>query len=71
MSEEFDAIRVVSEPELRRMLGLSEKTFERMRLRGDAPPKPQLSERRVGYRVSDIKQWLDGRRQPLTTGDAA
>jgi predicted DNA-binding transcriptional regulator AlpA len=59
-----DSIRVLSEPELLQVLGLSERTFERMKQRGDAPPKTQLSERRVGYRVCDVKEWLDRRRQP-------
>jgi predicted DNA-binding transcriptional regulator AlpA len=63
MTEGLDAIRVVSEPELRRMLGISEQTLDRMKLRGDVPPKTQLSARRVGYRVADVKEWLDQRRR--------
>ena len=59
----LNAIRVVSETELRQMLGLSKKTFERLRWRGDVPPKTQLSDRRVGYRVCDVEEWLDRRRQ--------
>jgi hypothetical protein len=27
------------------------------------PPKTQLSDRRVGYRVCDVEEWLDRRRQ--------
>jgi predicted DNA-binding transcriptional regulator AlpA len=71
MTEDFDAVRCVSEPELRRLLGISDMTFTRMKARGDAPPKTQISPGRIGYRVADIKAWLDRRRQPLTTEDAA
>jgi predicted DNA-binding transcriptional regulator AlpA len=70
MTEELDSIRVVSEVELRRMLGISDKTFERMRLRGDVPPKTQLSARRIGYRVVDVKEWLDQRRRSPAAGGA-
>jgi predicted DNA-binding transcriptional regulator AlpA len=63
MAEGLNAIRVVSETELRQMLGLSKKTFERLRYRGDVPPKTQLSDRRVGYRVCDVEEWLDHRRE--------
>ena len=45
------------------MLGLSKKTCERLRWRGDVPPKTQLSDRRVGYRVCDVEEWLARRRQ--------
>ena len=63
MGDGLNAIRVLSEIELRKMLGLSKKTFERLRYRGDVPPKTQLSDRRVGYRVCDVEEWLDRRRQ--------
>ena len=43
-----NSIRVLTEPELLQVLGLSERTFDRMKQRGDVPPKTQLSERRVG-----------------------
>ena len=63
MAEGLNAIRVLNEVELRQMLGISERTFDRLRYRGDLPPKTQLSDRRVGYRVSDVEEWLDRRRQ--------
>ena len=63
MAEGLNAIRVLNEVELRQMLGISERTFDRLRYRGDLPPKTQLSERRVGYRVRDVEEWLDRRRQ--------
>jgi predicted DNA-binding transcriptional regulator AlpA len=63
MAEGLNTIRVLSETELRQMLGISERTFDRMRYRGDIPPKTQISERRVGYRLCDVEEWLDQRRQ--------
>ena len=48
MSEDLDAIRVITEPELRRILSISDQTFERLKARGDVPPKTQLSDRRIG-----------------------
>jgi predicted DNA-binding transcriptional regulator AlpA len=62
MAEGLNAIRILSETELRQMLGISERTFDRMRYRGDVPPKTQISERRVGYRLRDVEQWLDRRK---------
>ena len=63
MMDGLNDIRVLTETELCRTLGISNKTFERMRYRGDVPPKTQLSDRRIGYRVSDVEEWLDRRRQ--------
>jgi predicted DNA-binding transcriptional regulator AlpA len=63
MGDGLSGIRVLTETELCRTLGISNKTFERMRYRGDIPPKTQLSDRRVGYRVCDVEEWLDRRRQ--------
>jgi hypothetical protein len=33
-----------------------------MRARGETPPITQLSQRRIGYRLADLKAWLDSRR---------
>ena len=63
MTDGLNAIRVLTETELCRALGISNKTFERMRYRGDVPPKTQLSDRRVGYRVVDVEEWLNHRRE--------
>jgi predicted DNA-binding transcriptional regulator AlpA len=55
-------IRVLSEPETAQALGLSQRTFDRLKAVGDVPAKTRLSEGRVGYRVCDIAAWLDARR---------
>jgi predicted DNA-binding transcriptional regulator AlpA len=43
------------------LVGVSEKTWERLEAAGDIPIKTQLSQGRVGYRLDHIKRWLDAR----------
>jgi predicted DNA-binding transcriptional regulator AlpA len=58
-----DQVRVLSEPEVVAALGLSRRTWDRLKSLGDIPAKTRLSEGRIGYRVSDIAAWLDARRE--------
>jgi prophage regulatory protein len=53
--------RYVSPRLLRERLGLSEATILRMRRRGQFPQPIRLSPGRVGWRESDIVDWLDAR----------
>jgi predicted DNA-binding transcriptional regulator AlpA len=64
MSDAFDLVRVVDEQTAIMLTGVSPRTWDRMRARGEAPPATKLSERRIGYRISDLKEWLDARRIP-------
>ena len=61
-----DLVRVLSEPEAVEALGLSRRTWDRLKALGDVPAKTRLSEGRIGYRVSDIAAWLDARRDTST-----
>jgi predicted DNA-binding transcriptional regulator AlpA len=66
--------RVLTERETRELIGVSESTAHRMKEGGDYPPVTQISERRIGYRLTDVIAWLDKHRriepfQPI--GDAA
>jgi len=63
VSDDLKTIRVLSEPEARQAVGLSDRTWERLKANGDIPPKTRLSEGRIGYRVCDIEAWLDKRRE--------
>ena len=45
------------------LCAISDMTRWRLERRGQFPPLIKLSERRVGYRVTDIREWLDGRRE--------
>ena len=65
----LDAVRVLSRPETLRVLGVSDRTFDRIEYAGDGPPKTRLSTGRIGYRVSDLKAWLDRHREG--SGEAA
>lgn len=56
-------VRVLNEPETAEALGLSQRTFDRLKAAGDVPVKTRLSEGRIGYRVCDIAKWLDKRRE--------
>jgi predicted DNA-binding transcriptional regulator AlpA len=49
-----DLVRVLSEPEAVAALGLSRRTWDRLKSLGDIPTKTRLSEGRIGYRVVDI-----------------
>ena len=60
----LDAIRVLNRSETIRMVGLSDRTWDRFEAKGETPPKTSLnSEGRIGYRVCDLAAWLDARRE--------
>jgi predicted DNA-binding transcriptional regulator AlpA len=63
MAENVDAIRVLSRSETIRTVGLSDRTWDRLEERGEGPPKTRISKGRIGYRVCDLKEWLDRRRE--------
>jgi predicted DNA-binding transcriptional regulator AlpA len=60
--EQHASVRVVDQPTALMLLNLSLSTWERMRKRGETPPITQISDRRIGYRISDLEKWLDARR---------
>ena len=66
MSDAFDLVRVVDEQTAIMLTGVSPRTWDRLRARGEALPATKLSERRIGYRIIDLKNWLDARRVPAT-----
>jgi hypothetical protein len=37
-------------------------TFDRLEARGEGPPKIKLSRNWIGYRVRNVRTWLDRRR---------
>ena len=67
--EQHASVRVVDQPTALMLLNLSLSTWERMRKRGETPPITQISDRRIGYRISDLEKWLDSRRiiTPITS----
>ena len=67
----LDSVRVLTKKETLHATGLSEDTWDRLKERGETPPETQLSERRFGYRLVDVKKWLDRRRIGQATATAA
>jgi predicted DNA-binding transcriptional regulator AlpA len=63
MPDNFESVRVVDESTAIEIVGVSSRTWDRMRARGDLPPKTRLSANRIGYRLTDLKEWLDRRRE--------
>ena len=54
-------LKVIDEREAAQLNGVSLMTWIRMRNRGETPPLVQLSPRRIGYRVVDLRRWQDER----------
>jgi predicted DNA-binding transcriptional regulator AlpA len=63
VADDLDAIRVLNRSDTIMMVGLSDRTWDRLEAAGDTPPKTRISQGRIGYRVSDLKEWLDRRRE--------
>ncbi len=53
--------RIVLWPELAAMVPLSRVTIFQMRREGDFPAPIKLSRNRVGWRLSDVRQWIESR----------
>jgi predicted DNA-binding transcriptional regulator AlpA len=61
--EDLDSLRVLDKRTTLEITNLSEDTWDRLERRGQTPPITRLSARRIGYRLADIRAWLDGRRE--------
>ena len=48
---------LVSERDAAAMLGLSDRTLQLWRQRGEGPPYVRISSRCVRYRVADLEDW--------------
>ena len=52
---------VIAESATAVIIGVSTATLRRMVERGEGPRRLKLSTRRVGYRLSDLEDWLRSR----------
>jgi predicted DNA-binding transcriptional regulator AlpA len=43
------------------LLGVSLETLKRMEARGQGPKRVKVSQKRVGYRLSDLRTWIEAR----------
>lgn len=49
---------VISKKEAAKLIGVSIDTLDRMDVRKDGPARIRLSDRRVGYRMRELRAWL-------------
>ena len=72
MQEKMNAavarLSVKTEQEAALFLSLSLPHLRRMRVSGTAPPHVRLGERRIGYRLGDLIDWVEERVQPQRHG---
>jgi predicted DNA-binding transcriptional regulator AlpA len=52
---------VLTEDEAARLLRLSARTLQRLRLEGEGPRFVRLTGRRIGYAISDLEAWVRAR----------
>ena len=52
---------VLTESQTSELTGLSDDTLKRLHQRGEGPPRVQLSTRRHGYALRDIRRWLESK----------
>jgi predicted DNA-binding transcriptional regulator AlpA len=58
----IDTLRLVlTEDEAARLLRLSARTLQRLRLEGEGPRFVRLTGRRIGYAISDLEAWVRAR----------
>ena len=54
-------------PSAGKYTGLANSTLEKMRLTGEGPTFIRLTKRAVGYRQSDLDDWLESRSRKSTS----
>lgn len=61
MVEKFDIEqnRVLTLPYAAEMLGMSARTLRRQSETGQGPKIIRLSERRIGIRIKDLREWME------------
>ncbi len=62
---------VVSEGVTAKWLGVGASTLQRWRRQAYGPAFVRLSERRIGYRVSEVERWLKSCERQSASQDAA
>lgn len=55
---EYRGERIVREPERRHITGPSRAHWYRLELEGEAPKRIAITERCVGWRLSDLERWV-------------
>jgi predicted DNA-binding transcriptional regulator AlpA len=58
--------RVLATRDACEFVGVSIAEWRRMRRRGEAPPPIMLGTQRQGWRVGDLIDWIERRKQPVS-----
>ena len=66
-SEKPDPDALLNQAQAAALIGVSERTLECWRWRGDGPPYVKISRRAVRYRRRDIREWAESRLQRSTS----
>lgn len=53
--------RIIRKPELRKIVGLSDTSIWRLEKSGEFPKRVQLGAGAVGWLLSEVMEWLDGK----------
>jgi predicted DNA-binding transcriptional regulator AlpA len=53
--------RIITQEQAAEICDLHQATLKRLRAAGIGPPVIKLSQKRIGYRVRDLRAWLDAR----------
>jgi predicted DNA-binding transcriptional regulator AlpA len=61
-ADSLEALRVVDRKTAIELAGVSVRTWDRLTAAGEGPPVTKISDRRIGYRLSDLEAWLNARR---------
>ena len=67
MEQQRNAAALLSPERAANYLLLSISTLARMRIAGNGPTFVRVSPQRVGYRISDLDKYLDGRTRTSTS----
>jgi prophage regulatory protein len=55
--------RIISEPEVIHLVGLSKSHIMRLEDRGEFPKRIKLALRRVGWSLQEVRQWVEDKKQ--------
>lgn len=61
LPESLNGERVLGSRQSAELLNLSINTFRRLQWAGKLPPAIRIGERKLGWRVSDLRAWLTSR----------
>jgi len=62
----FDDSSLLSSSELANFLGVSLATLERWRRHGEGPPFIRIGRRRIAYRPSAVRRWVEAQERSST-----